>query len=77
MLTLIQQLQKTPAGTTAEALSNAIDRQLPLVKAMLEHLERSGRVERIAANSNCAISKSCRHCPDSKGCATFLYRLRP
>lgn len=76
MLTLIDQLQAQPSGLTAEALSKALSRPLPLVTAMLEHLERSGHIERFAEDSGCATSRSCRHCPDNKGCTVFLYRLR-
>ena len=76
MLALIQQLQQSPSGMSAQALSAAIDRPLSLVTAMLEHLERSGRIERIAMESHCAISKGCRQCPERKGCTTYLYRLR-
>lgn len=76
MLALIDQLRKQPDGITVEALSHALQRPLPLVTAMLEHLQRSGRIERFAADTGCATSRGCRHCPDNKGCTVFLYRLR-
>lgn len=75
MLTLIEQLQKTPIGLSAEALSEATGKPLPLVTAMLEHLERSGRIEREATATQCAVSRGCRHCPDNKGCMAPRYRL--
>ncbi|WP_414500690.1 MULTISPECIES: FeoC-like transcriptional regulator [unclassified Zymobacter] len=76
MLALIEQLRNAPSGISAEALGKATGRPLPLVTAMLEHLERSGRIERAAVDSTCTVSKHCRHCPDSKGCMVPLFRLR-
>ena len=76
MLALIQQLQQSLSGMSAYALSAAIDQPLPLVTAMLEHLERSGRVERMAIESICSVSKGCQQCPERKGCTTYLYRWR-
>lgn len=76
MLPLIERLNASPHGVTAQALSEAIKRPLPLVSAMLEHLVRSGRVECLDTATDCRVSKSCRQCPDSKGCLAPRYRLR-
>lgn len=76
MLTLIALLEKAPEGLTAEALSQATKRPLSIITAMLEHLEHSGRIEKREPDARCAVSRSCRHCPDNKGCLTARYYLR-
>lgn len=76
MLTLMDQLKKSPLGLTAAILSQRLDKPLPLIIAMLEHLERSGRIERMVIDNHCATGGGCRHCPDNNSCTAPRYCLR-
>ncbi|MFI8417315.1 FeoC-like transcriptional regulator [Serratia sp. NPDC078593] len=61
----------------AEQLSRLLATPLPLMQAMLERLHAMGKVERIEQDHSACLSGGCKSCPDSQGCNTLIYRLKP
>lgn len=67
---LLDIIQKTERISQAQ-LADQTRMPLPMLQAMLDQLERMGKIE----HANALCSNLCKSCPESAGCHQQLYRV--
>lgn len=67
VLTLRDTLNRAGSATVGQ-LSQTLNAPERMVRAVVEHLERTGRVKQVSEASGCLVGGQCKYCPESKGC---------
>ena len=60
----------------AKQISQQLATPLPLVAAMLDHLEAMGKAMRISEDPSSCLTGSCKSCPEGKQCAREFWTFR-